>query len=467
MVYMAFPAAAGSGRDLFGLTDSFFHIMKGFPFAFPFYRVTPMNIELLYGRGKLAVNLPDHVRVTSLHKRPMVPLRDPLHATLEAVQNPVNAPPLAELAQGNSHVCILICDITRPVPNGLLLPPLVESLLRAGMPKERIRILVATGLHRPNEGKELEEIVGAEAIYRSVPIENHFARDREAHVDLGRTSSGIPILLDRRFVEADIRIVVGLVEPHFMAGYSGGRKVVVPGVAHRDTILKLHTAAILGHPKAANCIIQGNPLHEEQIQVVRALGGALALNVVIDEERRIGFVNFGEIEASHEKAVDFMRAHAEVAVPRRFKTVVTTSAGYPLDKTYYQTVKGMVGVMDIVEPGGTILIASECSEGMGSPEFVEAQRLLCSLGPDRFMALIEGRERARIDEWQTQMLVKALRAGAIQLYTSGLGEADLKDVYVQPVTSVESAILENIDKHGDPHVAVVPEGPYVIPLFKP
>jgi nickel-dependent lactate racemase len=443
------------------------HTKKNRPSHAYFNESTLMNIELLYGRGKLAVHLPDPVRVTSLHKRPMVSLRDPVRATLEALENPVNSRPLAELVRKNHHACILICDITRPVPNGLLLPPLVETLVRAGMPKERIRILVATGLHRPNEGKELEEIVGAEDIYRSLPIENHFARDREAHVDLGRTPSGIPIMLDRRFVEADIKIVVGLVEPHFMAGYSGGRKLVVPGVAFVDTILKLHCAHLLGHPKAANCIVQGNPLHEEQIQVVRALGGALALNVVIDEDRRIGFVNFGEIEASHEKAVEFMRAHAELSVPRRFKTVVTTSAGYPLDKTYYQTVKGMVGVMDIVEPGGTIIIASECSEGMGSPEFVEAQRLLCSLGPDRFMALIEGRDRAKIDEWQTQMLVKALRVGTIQLYTTALGDEDLKDIYVKPVTTMESAIFQSVAAHGDPHIAVVPEGPYVIPLFKP
>jgi len=426
-----------------------------------------MNIELLYGRGKLAVQLPDHIRVTALHKRPMVPLRDPARAALEALENPVQSPPLAEAARGKGNACILICDITRPVPNGLLLPPLVQALTRAGVPAEGIRILVATGLHRPNEGKELEEIVGAEAIYRSLRIENHFARDREAHVDLGRTASGIPILLDRRFVEADVKIVVGLVEPHFMAGYSGGRKVVVPGVAHRDTILKLHTAHILGHPKAANCIVRGNPLHEEQIQVVRALGGVKALNVVIDEDRRIGFVNFGEIEAAHERAVEFMRTHAELPVPRRFKTVVTTSAGYPLDKTYYQTVKGMVGVMDIVEPGGDILIASECSEGMGSPEFVEAQRLLCSLGPERFMAFIEGRERAEIDEWQTQMLVKALKVGNIHLYTTGLTEADRADTYVRPAASMASAIIDSVRTHGDPHIAVVPEGPYVIPLFKP
>jgi nickel-dependent lactate racemase len=426
-----------------------------------------MNVELLYGRGKLSIHLPDHIRVTSLHKRPMVPLRDPVRETLEAFENPIKSPRLQELARGKKSVCILICDITRPVPNGMLLPPLVETLVRAGIRREGICILVATGLHRPNTGKELEEVVGSGDIFRSLRVENHFARDREAHMDLGRTSSGIPILLDRRFVEADIKIVVGLVEPHFMAGYSGGRKVVVPGIAHMETILRIHNAHILGHPKAANCIVAGNPLHEEQIQMVRAVGGILALNVVIDEDRRIGFVNFGEIEVGHEKAVEFMRAHAEVAVSHRFKTVVTTSAGYPLDKTYYQTVKGMVGVMDIVEPAGDIIIASECSEGMGSPEFGDAQHLLYSLGPDHFMALIEQREKAEIDEWQTQMLVKALRVANIHLYTASLGDADLKRTCVRPVTSAESAILRSVSTHGDPHIAVVPEGPYVIPLFRP
>ena len=178
-------------------------------------------------------------------------------------------------------------------------------------------------------------------------------------------------------------------------------------------------------------------------------------------------MNFGEVEASHLAAVALMRTYAEVSVPRRFKTVVTTSAGYPLDKTYYQTVKGMVGVLDILAPGGTIVIASECSEGMGSPEFVEAQRRLCRIGPEAFMAEILARNLARIDEWQTQMLVKALRKGRIQLYTTGLRPSDFADIFVGPVASIEKAVLESTKAHRDSHVAVVPEGPYVIPVYRP
>jgi len=325
---------------------------------------------------------------------------------------------------------------------------------------------VATGLHRPNEGQELRELVGSDEVFESVPIANHFARDRQAHVELGRTPSGIPILIDRRFVEAEARIVVGLVEPHFMAGYSGGRKLVAPGVAHQDTILKLHAGVMLDHPRAANTVVEGNPLHAEQLHIVRAIGEILALNVVIDEERRIGFVNFGDVEASHAEAVAFMRRYAEVAVGGRFKTVVTAGAGYPLDKTYYQTVKGMVGVLDILEPGGTVVIASECSEGMGSPEFVDAQRVLCRVGPERFMEEVLARNHARVDEWQTQMLVKALRAGRVQLYTTGLRPSDFADTGVDAIPSVERAALESARAHGDPRVAVVPEGPYVIPVYR-
>ncbi len=424
-----------------------------------------MKIELLYGHEGIVVDVPDDISVTSIHKNTMTPLDDPSKAVEQALENPVGSASISVIAHGKKTACILICDVTRPVPNGTLLPPLVDKLTGAGIAKEDILILVATGLHRPNEGEELKEIVGSEEVFQSIRIENHFARDREAHVELGKTSRDFPIMIDSRFVDADVKIVTGLVEPHFMAGYSGGRKLVAPGVAYQDTILKFHTAHILEHSKAANCIINGNPLHNEQIEIVRAIGGVLALNVVIDEERRIGFVNFGDIEMSHLEAVAFMRKYAEVPVSRRFKTIVTTSAGYPLDKTYYQTVKGMVGVIDILEPGGTIIIASECSEGMGSQEFVAAQRLLCEVGSDQFMSILDGRDKAIIDEWQTEMLIKALRVGKIQLYATGLSRDDLKDIYVEPVSSVEETIEASIKAHGEREIAVVPEGPYVIPLF--
>ena len=424
-----------------------------------------MKIDLLYGRDGLGVDFPDDSGVTVIRKHTMTPLTDSGKGVEQALSDPVQCAPLAEMARGKKRVCILICDITRPVPNGVLLPPLIKTLTGVGVNAEDITVLVATGLHRPNEGKELAEVVGSAEIMESIRVENHFARDREAHKKLGKTSGGIPISIDRRFADADLKIVTGLVEPHFMAGYSGGRKVVAPGVAYQDTILMFHTARILEHPKAANCVLEGNPLHNEQLEIVRSLGEVVALNVVIDEERRIGFVNFGEIEASHLQAVEFMRRYAEVRIPQRFKTVVTTSAGYPLDKTYYQTVKGMVGVIDIVAPGGTIVIASECSEGMGSREFVASQQLLCEVGPQRFMDVLADRDKAHTDEWQTEMLLKALRAGNVQLYAPRLNKEDRSIVYVQPIESIEAAIADSMRINGSHELAVVPEGPYVVPIF--
>ncbi|MEL6961438.1 MAG: nickel-dependent lactate racemase [Pseudomonadota bacterium] len=395
-------------------------------------------------------------------------LADPEGATRDALAHPVGTAPLAELAKGKSTACILICDITRPVPNHLFLRPMIETLLNAGMAASGITVLVATGLHRPNEGDELAELVGDPWVLATVTVANHFARDDDAHVDLGNTPTRhTPVKLDRRLVEADLKIATGLVEPHFMAGYSGGRKVIAPGVAHKDTITTFHSARFMSDPAADNGVLKGNPLHEEQLEIVKMLGGALALNTIIDEQRHLSFVNFGEIVESHLQAVDEVRGFAEVPVPTRFKTVVTTAAGYPLDKTYYQTVKGMVGPIDILEPGGDLIIASACSEGMGSDEFVEAQRRLVATGPDGFLAAISKKHFADIDEWQTQMQLKPMRRGRVHLYTDGLSDADRDLTGVESAPNLRHVIETCLTASGERRLAVIPEGPYVIPVYRP
>jgi lactate racemase len=257
-----------------------------------------------------------------------------------------------------------------------------------------------------------------------------------------------------------------LVEPHFMAGYSGGRKVIAPGLAHAETITTFHSARFMADPNAINCNFEGNPLHQEQLEIVRMLGGALALNTVVDEARELSFINFGEIVASHAEAVDFVRNYAEVSVKRRFKTVVTSAAGYPLDRTYYQTIKGMVGPIDILEPGGRLIVASECSEGLGSAQFVDAQRRLIQLGADEFLRSILLKSHAEVDEWQTQMQLKPMAIGTLQLYSTGLNRAQHALTGVRSIDSVRSAVLESIAASGDRAVAVIPEGPYVVPFCR-
>ncbi len=426
-----------------------------------------MNITMRYGKEGLSLDLPGNIDVTLIQKKAMPVLKDPEKAIKAAFADPVNSKALREEAKGCSSACILICDITRPVPNGLLLPPLIKELIEAGMNPDSITVLVATGLHRPNEGDELHELVGSDWVFETVSVVNHFARRDDDHEYIGTTSDGIEARLDKRFLQADLRIVVGLVEPHFMAGYSGGRKIAAPGIAHENTIRAFHCARVLEHCKAANCVLEGNPLHAAQMEIVRMVGKCLAVNTVIDEERRISFVNFGEIGESHLEAVSFVRPYAEIPLNRRFKTVVTSSAGYPLDKTYYQTVKGMVGALEILEPGGDLIIVSACSEGMGSPDYAEAQTCLVDHGPERFLQGIIEKRYAAIDEWQTEMQVKAMKRANIYLYTEGLTKDQQALTGVAMIASPSAAVTASVKSQGDLRVAVIPEGPYVIPLFVP
>ena len=424
-------------------------------------------LTIAFGRGHLSLSLPPEAAPTVVRKRSLPKLPDAAGTIAQALNAPIGSAPLGELAQGKTSACILICDITRPVPNRLFLRPMIEILADAGIPLDRITVLVATGLHRPNLGEELAELVGDEWVLANVKVENHYARSEEDHVDFGRTRTrGTPVKIDRRFAQADLRIATGLVEPHFMAGWSGGRKVIAPGVAGHETIRTFHSARFMEDPLAVQCNLIGNPLHEEQLEIVRLLGDCYALNVVIDEDRDLVCATFGEVIASHQAAVDFVAKSTHVPVGRRFKTLVTSSAGYPLDKTYYQTVKGMVTPIDILEPGGTLIIASECSEGFGSNEFLEAQRRLISLGPKRFLATLTAKSLAEVDEWQTEMQLKALRLGRVELYTTGLTEEERAATGVHIAHNLDEAVAASIARSGDAAVAVIPEGPYVIPYFQ-
>lgn len=425
-----------------------------------------MRVIMNYGKKGLPLDFPDNWDVTLIKKTPMPVLEYPAEAARLAFSNPVKSKSLVELATYSRSACILICDITRPVPNDVILPVLIRELMDAGMDPDHITVLVATGLHRPNLGEELGELVGNDWVLDSIEVSNHFARNDEDHIDLGTTNLGTPVKIDRRFVEADLRIVTGLVEPHFMAGYSGGRKVVMPGVAHQETITVLHSARFLENPHVVNCVLEKNPFHEEQLEIVRKVGKILAINTVIDEARNLAFINFGDIEESHREAVSYIKRYAELPMAHKFDTVITSAAGYPLDKTYYQTIKGMVGAMEVLAKGGNLFIVSECSEGLGSPEFITAQKRLIELGRERFLNELLQKRSAAIDEWQTEMLLKPMRIGNIHLYTEGLSKSELELTGVQVVKSFKEAIGESVVKANDKGIAIIPEGPYVIPLFR-
>ena len=423
------------------------------------------KVELAYGKSTISVDLPNNANATLISK-PRFPQSVAASQLIEnAFNNPIDSPDLGELAKNVQTVCILICDITRPVPNGAFLKPMIDRLLNAGVKLDNITILVATGLHRPNEGEELRELLGDDWVYNHVRVLNNFATHDEDHIDLGHTSTrNTPVKLNKLLVNADLKIATGLVEPHFMAGYSGGRKVIAPGVAHHETIRTFHSARFMENPAAVECRLDNNPLHEEQLEIVRMLGDAYALNTVLDEHRNLVFASFGEIIASHLAAVDFTRAYTEIPVGRKFHTIVTSSAGYPLDQTYYQTVKGMVTPLDILEPGGTIIMVSECAEGFGSAHFRDAQKRLISLGNDAFLKELQQKQLASIDEWQTQKQLKPMNKGTVLLFANGLSDEDHQDTGVTKITDITQAIANAMQQHGSNDIAVIPEGPYVIPL---
>ena len=419
-----------------------------------------MTIDLLYGRGTIALDLPPGAEATVVRKRPLAPLADPELAVRKAYEHPLGCAPLAQLAQGRRTACLVICDITRPVPNGLLLRPMVETLVGAGV---AVTVLVATGLHRIGDADEEARLIGDAWVHDHVTVVWHVATDEQSNTDLGATSTGTPVHLDTRFVEADLRIVLGLVEPHFMAGWSGGRKVIAPGVAGHQTIRTFHSGRYMADPNARACNLVDNPLHRDQLEIVARVGEVYGVDVVLDDERRVVHVSLGDIRESHAAAVAVAEESCVVDLGRRFSTVVTTSAGQPLDLTYYQTIKGIVCALGILAPGGTLIIASECAEGLGSPHFREAQRRLVEAGHVGFIEGVLPKPLADIDEWQTQKQAQAMSAGTVQLFTS-MNESDRADTGVECVDSLTEAVAASIARHGDPAVAVIPEGPYVIPI---
>lgn len=425
------------------------------------------TIEIRYGKSELPVRLPKGCQPVVVRKPPMPLLENPHKSIEDALRNAVACPSLEQLAKGTSRVCIVICDITRPVPNGPILRGIIQELNSAGVANSQVTILIATGLHRPNLGKEMLEVIGDEWIFNNIRIENHFARDTAWMVDLGRTpTDGIPVILNRHLVDADLRIVVGLVEPHFMAGYSGGRKVVAPGVAGEETIRTFHNYQFMANPLACNGNLIDNPLHRGQLEILNLLGPTYAVNTIIDEQRQMSFVNFGQCVESHLQSVEMVRKYAEVPIDRKFSTLITSAAGYPLDKTYYQTVKGMVAPLQILAEGGHMIVASRCEEGLGSHEYRDSQSQLKKLGAEGFIERIRRMPLADIDGWQTHMLLRPLSIGRVFLFSEGIQGSDRELTGVEMIDSLERAIEQSVASSGDKSIAVIPEGPYVIPVYR-
>jgi len=421
-----------------------------------------MQIKLEYGRSGLSAEIPDANLVKVLNLSPAEPVADPNAAIEHAIRNPIGARSLTELAQGKRDACIVICDVTRPVPNKTLLPPILAALTEAGIPREKVTILIATGTHRPNEGAELEGMIGRE-IAETCRIVNHVCTDKEAMQYLGTTDRGTPVNLNRAYCTADLRLTVGLIEPHFMAGYSGGRKLIMPGIAAMETVQAWHSPKFLEHPNATNGIVKDNPVHEESLTIARMRPPDMIVDVTLNQQNEITGIFAGDLWEAWRAGVAFAEKHVRVPLPEQVDIIITTCAGAPLDATFYQAIKGMVGALPVVKPGGSVIIAASCSEGVGSVGFSKALTDIEDMGV--FIDAIQQPDWAFIPEqWQIEEFGRVVLRNDVYLVCDGIPRERHPDLFVQAASSVEDAVAKSLTKYGpDATIAVIPKGPYVIP----
>jgi len=416
-----------------------------------------MQAAFAFGKTGLTVSVPDGPRYSVVEGRTAVALKDAAAAIGAALDHPIGTKPLVELAAGKRTAAISVCDITRPAPNKQTLPPLLERLHAAGIPVDRITILIATGLHRGATDSEIEAIVGPEiaARYRVV---NHDARVMDEHRSLGVTASGTPVFIDRRFLDADLHISLGFIEPHWMLGFSGGRKLIAPGLAAQQTIQVLHSPRFMREPLANEGSVERNPLHAELLEVVRMARHDFLLDVALTQQRAICGIFAGEPEQAHAAGVDFVRSSTRTLVPQYFDAAIVSAAGHPLDLTFYQSLKGFHSAHHIVKPGGRILLLCECAEGIGSPEF--AAMLRSYAGPQQFLDQIANAPVV-IDQWQLEKIALAGLRNEMFLYTPGVLPEQIGALGERCYGDVRRAVAMFFDGlPADVGVALIPEGPY-------
>ena len=421
------------------------------------------RISLAYGQGGLDIDLPaDRTLVVEPSYAPAA--ADQHQEVMRAMREPVTGPPLRDLLRPGATVAISMCDGTRAQPRHIVIPAVLEAL-EGVIRLEDVVILVATGTHRGNSPEEIREMVGDE-VADSVEIINHDARDRDSLVYLGVHGNGVPVWLNKRWVNADIRITTGFVEPHFFAGFSGGPKLVAPGLAGLDTVLTLHNAQRIGDPRATWGICEGNPVHDDVRAVVGAVGNVdFALDVVLNREQAIVQAFGGPVLEMHAEARKLTRRLAMSPVPSLFEVVVTTGSGYPLDQNLYQAVKGISAAATVVRPGGTIVCAAECRDGF--PDHGSYREVLASAeSPKALFDNISQRAETIPDQWQAQIQASLQIQARVVMHTSYLSDAARATAHLEQTADIGRTVMDSLASAGpDARVCVLPEGPQTIPYL--
>jgi nickel-dependent lactate racemase len=417
------------------------------------------TVRLAYGRGFLEAVLPVDADVIS--PRHGSPLPDPSAALADALARPAAGPPLAELVRPGASVGVSICDVTRPFPSSVVLPVLLDAV-----PTATVTVFIATGTHRACTEQELDAMLGP-AVRGRVEVVQHDAFDAGAHAPVGAIAgSDVVASLDRRFLEQDVRITLGFLEPHFFAGFSGGAKMVAPGLASIDTVLELHSAARLADPRATFGALAGNPVHEGIASIAAAVGVDFALDVTLDADHRITGIHAGRPYDAYARGCEIVRETAMEPVDAPYDVVVTTNSGYPQDQNLYQAVKGICAAAGIVRDGGAILLVSECADGL--PAHGRYRELLGAHGGAAgfLEALATGELRAH-DQWQVQKQALVLQRARVLVHAGGLTDEQIRAAWFEPVDDPTTALRALVAEGGRScRVAVLPEGPQSIAYLR-
>ena len=421
-----------------------------------------MNVHLGYGEHGLDVELPDGTFVLEPTRTPA--LRDPHAAVAEAIERPIGSSPLRQLVRAGNKVAIVVSDLTRPVPNRVLLPPILETIHAAGVPREDVLIIIGTGMHRSSTPEEVVRILGPE-IASSYEVVNHVARDKSTLTFVTKTARGAEVWMNRRYMEAGVKIVTGFVEPHLFAGYSGGGKGVLPAVAGTEIVMSNHAADMLGHPNATYCVGEGNPIFEEMRDIGLLTKPTFSVFVTLNERREITGVFAGELVAAHEAGIAQAERQYVRPVPQLFDIVVSTNMGYPADLNLYQSVKGLSVAAQAVREGGAIVLAAECRDGLGLAEYTEL--LTSEASPQALLERIHSPGFARYDQWGVQCQAIVQAKADCWLHSSMSREtteaAHLR--YCADVSAtVEALRRRHVAEQGrEPSIAVLPHGQLTVP----
>ncbi len=417
------------------------------------------TVRLAYGAAGMDVTLPASATVIVPKHRAASP--DPVAALREALAHPVAGPPLASMVRPGQRVAISVCDVTRPQPRALMVGVILDALA-ATIPPEDVVVLIATGTHRASTQEERLAMLGPDVLVRC-RVMDHDARDEATLVDLGMVGD-VPVSLARAWVEADLRITTGFVEPHFFAGFSGGPKMVAPGLAGMRTTLELHNARRIGDPRATWGVVEGNPVHDAVRAIAAKTGVSFALDVLLDDEQRITQAFGGEILTMHAAARASARETAMQPVRGPFDVVITTNSGYPLDQNLYQAVKGMSAAAEVVREGGLIICAAECRDGL--PDHGSYAALLgAGRTPAELLERIAAAPMTIPDQWQVQIQARVQMKARVLLRTDGLSPDQVRAAHLEPIDDVTETVGRLLAADPDASICVLPQGPQTIPYL--